>query len=158
MLALASMQIEPNLRPHQAMDWALHKRWIDLDASGRAAIAAAIAANCSINPLPAELEGLASPKLLSEATSWGYAVRLFRRLGANSINSFNGTALTRNKGKLCLLVADSMQSLQSRGTSKDLDRLASSLGIESEIQVVPDHELAARRFPSVAVTAHEPAE
>ena len=47
MLALASMQIEPNLRVRQAINWALYKRWMDLDDGGRAMLAAALLRLCA---------------------------------------------------------------------------------------------------------------
>ncbi len=55
MLALASMQIEPNLRVRQAINWALYKRWLGLDDAGRAMIAAALSANCGVTELPKPL-------------------------------------------------------------------------------------------------------
>ena len=45
MLALASMRSEPNLRAEQGTDWALRKRWIGVNAEGRAMLAMAERAN-----------------------------------------------------------------------------------------------------------------
>ncbi|MEO1490504.1 MAG: Ppx/GppA family phosphatase, partial [Pseudomonadota bacterium] len=71
MLALASMQIEPNIRLPQAVDWALHKRWIGIDSAERAMLGAAIAANGNELDLPPEVQALASREALEEAICWG---------------------------------------------------------------------------------------
>ena len=146
MLALASMQIEPNLRAHQAMGWALHKRWLNLDAPGRAMMAATALANCGTIDLPPELKELATEKQLRDAVSWGLALRLCRRLGANSLPAFEGTALSVQSGKLTLSLAEPMAPLIGRGTEKDLGRLADCLELEPVIQTVSEEELHQRRY------------
>src|SRR3546814_7180727 len=108
--ALASMQLEPNLRLDHAVDWALHKRWIALDAAGRAMIAAAVAANRNVADRPKGLERLASQEELDEAISWGLATRLARRLGARSRQSLQVSRLTADNGALVLRLRDSHRS------------------------------------------------
>ena len=141
MLALASMQIEPNLRVAHGLNWALHKRWIHLDASGRAMLAAALAANTGATTPPARLTGLAEPEALREAICWGLAIRLFRRIGANALDSLNTTCLRAHDGMLELRFAASAAVLRNRGLEKDLDKLADQLGMTPMITVMPDDRL-----------------
>jgi exopolyphosphatase/guanosine-5'-triphosphate,3'-diphosphate pyrophosphatase len=144
MLALASIQLEPNLRLRQSMDWALHKRWIDLDAAGRASIAVALSANCGSSSIAPELRKLADKTSLQEALSWGFAIRLCRRLGLNSRNSLEASALRTSKGKLTLFMEQRRAALCNRGVEKDMAKLAESLGLEPAIEIVPDGSLLRR--------------
>ncbi len=144
MLALASIQIEPNVRLRQSVDWALHKRWIDLDAAGRASIAVALSANCGSNSIAPELRKLADKASLQEALSWGFAIRLCRRLGLNSRNSLEASALRTSKGKLTLFMEQRRAALCNRGVEKDMTKLAESLGLEPAIEIVPDGSLLRR--------------
>lgn len=146
MLALASIQIEPNLRLQHGEEWALHKRWIDLDTGGRACIAVALAANCGVGTIPSELRRLADKAALQEALSWGFAIRLCRRLGLNSQASLEASALRRSGSRLTLFVEKSRAALCNRGVEKDLAKLADSLGLEPAVEFVADGELPAREL------------
>jgi len=146
MLALASMQTDPNMRLPQVLDWALHKRWIDLDAEGRAMLAAALIANCGANAVPPELELIADAATLREAMCWGLAIRLCRRLGANSLHSLEASALHVDDTKLILLLGESVAALRHRGLEKDLARLGDALGLEPSIEIVRDTALPNRRL------------
>lgn len=141
MLALASMQIEPNLRLKQAINWALYKRWIDLSDEGRAMIAAALSANCGQPELPPELLRLASGKRLDEAVCWGLAIRLARRLGAGSRSSLRNSALEIHHGRLVLFLAESHADLWAEHVEQDLANLAGRLGLEPGMEVVPNDSL-----------------
>jgi exopolyphosphatase/guanosine-5'-triphosphate,3'-diphosphate pyrophosphatase len=141
MLALAAMQIEPNIRLPQAINWALHKRWIGIDGKGRAMLAAAIAANGNHLDLPAEVRALASPEALEEAVRWGLALRLARRLGAQSRRSLEVSRLTVEDGVLVLRLAASHAALFGQPTEKDMKLLAASLGIVWRVDVVPEDQL-----------------
>ncbi|MCZ8135946.1 MAG: Ppx/GppA family phosphatase [Porphyrobacter sp.] len=138
MLALASMQIEPNLRLPQAIDWALHKRWIAVDGKGRAMMAAAIAANGNQMNLPPRVRALASEEALEEAIRWGLALRLARRLGAQSRRSLEVSRLAMEEGTLVLRLAESHAALFGQPTEKDMKLLAGRLGVEWRVEVVPD--------------------
>lgn len=138
MLALASMQIEPNLRLPQAIDWALHKRWIAADGKGRAMMAAAIAANGNQLNLPPRVRALASEEALEEAIRWGLALRLARRLGAQSRRSLEVSRLAVEEGTLVLRLAESHAALFGQPTEKDMKLLAGRLGVEWRVEVVPD--------------------
>jgi exopolyphosphatase/guanosine-5'-triphosphate,3'-diphosphate pyrophosphatase len=138
MLALASMQIEPNLRLPQAIDWALHKRWIAVDGKGRAMMAAAISANGNQLSLPPRVRALASEEALEEAIRWGLALRLARRLGAQSRRSLEVSRLVVEEGTLVLRLAESHEALFGQPTEKDMKLLAGRLGIDWRVDVVPD--------------------
>ncbi|WP_296722116.1 Ppx/GppA family phosphatase [Erythrobacter sp.] len=145
MLALASMQIEPNLRLPQAIDWALHKRWVGVGGEGRAMMAAAIAANGNQLDLPGRVRALASEEALEEAARWGLALRLARRLGASSRRSFEVSQLVVEDGALVLKLAESHEALFGIPTEKDMKLLAGRLGCEWRVEIVPDCVLMARR-------------
>jgi exopolyphosphatase / guanosine-5'-triphosphate,3'-diphosphate pyrophosphatase len=141
MLALASMQIEPNLRLPQAIDWALQKRWIAVDGKGRAMMAAAIAANGNQLDLPPRVRALASEEALDEAIRWGLALRLARRLGAQSRRSLEVSRLAVEEGTLVLRLAESHAALFGQPTEKDIKLLATRLGTGWRVDIVPDGAL-----------------
>ena len=144
MLALASMQIEPNLRLPQAVDWALHKRWIGVDGKGRAMMAAAIAANGNSLDLPERLRALACEEALEEAVRWGLALRIARRLGARSRRSLEASRLVIEGGALVLRLAASHEALFGVPTEKDMKLLAGRLGTDWRVEIVPDGEPLSR--------------
>ncbi|MCL9982736.1 MAG: Ppx/GppA family phosphatase [Erythrobacter sp.] len=141
MLALASMQIEPNLRLPQAIDWALHKRWVAVDGKGRAMMAAAIAANGNQLTPPPRVRALASEEALEEAVRWGLALRLARRLGAQSRRSLEASKLVVEDGALVLKLAQSHAALFGQPTEKDMKLLAGRLGIGWRVDIVPEDAL-----------------
>ncbi|HEY6964184.1 MAG TPA: Ppx/GppA family phosphatase, partial [Erythrobacter sp.] len=138
MLALASMQIEPNIRLPQAINWALHKRWIGIDGKGRAMLAAAVSANGNQLAIPAEVRALASEEALEEAVRWGLALRLARRLGAQSARSLEVSRLRVEEGMLVLELAASHAALFGAPTEKDMKLLAGRLGLGWRVDVVPE--------------------
>ncbi|MGB7408332.1 MAG: Ppx/GppA family phosphatase [Pontixanthobacter sp.] len=142
MLALASMQIEPNLRTALAMDWALHKRWVDVDAAGRAMMAATVAANKNDCDLPPELTELASADELEEAIGWGLAIRLCRRLGGRSNALLNVSRLTIEEETLVLQLEPPFADLFGLPNEKDLRLLAERLGLSPEFRIVEPAEPA----------------
>jgi len=140
MLALASMQIEPNIRHPQAIDWALHKRWIDVDGVGRAMMAAAIAANGNHLDLPDELYELAGELALDEAICWGLALRLARRIGARSRRSLQVSRLVREEDRLVLRIAEGHKALLGVPTEKDMKLLAGKLKLDWDFEIVPEDQ------------------
>ncbi|UYV15494.1 Ppx/GppA family phosphatase [Porphyrobacter sp. ULC335] len=138
MLALAAMQIEPNIRLPQAINWALQKRWIGIDGKGRAMLAAAISANGNQMNLPAEVRALASEEAIEEAVRWGLALRLARRLGAQSPRSLEVSRLLVEDGVLVLQLAQSHEALFGAPTEKDLKLLAGRLGLVWRVDIVPE--------------------
>ncbi len=141
MLGLASMQIEPNLRLPQAINWALHKRWIGIDGKGRAMLAAAVAANGNRLGLPDRLRALASDEALEEALRWGLALRLARRLGACSPRSLQVSRLLVDDGALVLRLTQSHEALFGLPTEKDIKLLAGRLGLPWRLEIVADDAL-----------------
>lgn len=138
MLALASMQIEPNIRLPQAINWALHKRWIGIDGKGRAMLAAAISANGNQLALPAEVRALACDEALEEAVRWGLALRLARRLGGQSARSLENSRLRVDAGMLVLELASSHAALFGAPTEKDMKLLAARLGLGWRVDIVDE--------------------
>ncbi|MEO0591242.1 MAG: Ppx/GppA family phosphatase [Pseudomonadota bacterium] len=141
MLALASMQIEPNIRLPQAINWALQKRWIAIDGKSRAMLAAAIAANGNVLDLSDRVRALASEEALDEAINWGLSVRLARRLGANSRRSLDMSRLIVEGEALVLRLATSHAALATGPVEKDMKLLAARLGLEPRVDVVADDAL-----------------
>ncbi len=138
MLSLASMQTEPNLRTGQAIDWALHKRWIALDSQERAMLAAAVSANGNKCDLPNRITNLAPPEQLEVAIAWGLAIRLCRRLGALSRRTFHATSLAIEDERLVLSLEQDHADLFGIQNEKDLKLLADRLGLESQVTIAPD--------------------
>ncbi len=131
MLALASMRSEPNLRAEQGTDWALRKRWIGIDATGRAMLAMAIRANNGRGAIPAELLRLAPANRLYEAQAWGLATRLCRRLTGPSAEALAATSLTVEQTRLVLRARPDMAVLYSDTVARDHRWLAETLGLEA---------------------------
>lgn len=138
MLAMAAMQIEPNLRLNIAVDWALHKRWLAIDAEERALMAATICANGNELNLPSALGELADEEALQEAIAWGFAIRLARRIGARSAKSFQVSRLLRDEDRLVLRLQESHRDLYGVPVEKDLELLARHLNLKPRLEIVPD--------------------
>jgi exopolyphosphatase/guanosine-5'-triphosphate,3'-diphosphate pyrophosphatase len=140
MLALASMRVEPNLRAEQASDWALRKRWIGLDAEGRAMLAMAVRANNGRTAVPPELLRLASPACLRMAMVWGLATRLARRFTAAGLPALAGSTLLVEDGRLVLAAQPALVALFTETTDKDMRLLAESTGLEPEFRILAEGE------------------
>lgn len=150
MLALASMQVEPNFRVRQAVNWALYKRWIDLTDAERAMMAAALCSNCGTLRLPPPISRLASQPALDEAICWGLAIRLARRLGAGSAGSLRNSALSVDGHRLVLNLAESHAALRADHVEQDLAKLAAKIRLKPAVQIVSNEELLARSNPAAA--------
>jgi len=138
MLALAAMRSEPNMRAEQAMGWALRKRWVGLNARGRAMMAMTVFANSGLTQVPPELARLASAADLHRATGWGLAIRLCRRLTGCADEALARTALRREGEELVLALEEPVQALYSNGVGKDMRALAEWLKLEWKVKVVAD--------------------
>lgn len=143
-LALASMQVEPNLRHETARNWAMHKRWLALSAEERALLAATLAANGGRTELPAAIAALADPQRLNTAVCWGLAIRLCRRLGGRSRMSLQASRLYIEDRTLVLELEHSRRDLFGVPIEKDLAALAARLGATPELRIVPDAAIATR--------------
>lgn len=135
-LALASLRIEPNLRAEQALDWALRKRWLGLDARGRAMLATATLANTGITTVPPELVPLAPAADLRDAIGWGLSVRLCRKLTGCAAPALAKTALTIADNRLELTLREPMHALYASGIGKDHRLLAEWLGLEPAVELL----------------------
>lgn len=136
-LALAAMRSEPNLRGDQAMGWALRKRWIALDARGRAMLALAVLANTGETAIPDVFRRLAREEDLRAAIGWGLAIRLCRRLTARAPDAMAATVLAREGGTLTLSLAEPLHALYTDAMGKDLRALAAWTETEPAVEFRP---------------------
>ena len=135
-LALAAVQVEPNLRAQHAFEWAMDKRWVGLDPEGRARIAAALVAACGkIAPHPV-LVRLATGDSLREAVGWGLAIRLARRLAAGSRASLLASKLVRTGDGLVLSLPPGRAHLASDKVMNELKNLAQWLALKAELRII----------------------
>lgn len=149
MLALASLRVEPNLRLQHGVDWALYKRWLGIDDTGRAMMATTVRANCGeVEPLPLLLD-LAPRRMLDEAVAWGLAIRLCRRIGLQTPNSLAMTRLRVDGDKLRLVIHESHAAMATHPAPKDMKALAERLGLTPSIEVLDDATFAAFRDDDV---------
>jgi exopolyphosphatase/guanosine-5'-triphosphate,3'-diphosphate pyrophosphatase len=130
MLALTAMRTEPNMRAEEAMAWALRKRWVGLNARGRAMMAMTVFANSGLTEVPVAFSRLASAQELRDAIGWGLAIRLCRRLTGCAEQALRLTRLDRSGGQIVLAIEEPLQALYSDTTAKDLRRLGDWLGLE----------------------------
>jgi len=136
LLALASMRTEPNLRAEQAGKWALRKRWIGIDAQGRAMLSLAVMANSGRTQISEELLRLAPMAAAREAVVWGLATRLARRFTGTSSAALAGSGLAVVGQRLVLTVRADMAALYSDAVAKDLRVLAEWLGLTPQFQTI----------------------
>lgn len=130
MLALATWRVEPNLRAERALDWALRKRWLGVDAAGRAMLAMAALAGTGRTAPPPSLRRLASETALREAAGWGLATRLCRKLTDGAPEALSASSLRCEKGRLVLTVGEPWRALLTDTVVKELNALATWLGLE----------------------------
>ncbi|MBA3864433.1 MAG: exopolyphosphatase, partial [Erythrobacter sp.] len=73
---------------------------------------------------------------------WGLALRIARRLGAQSRRSLEVSRLVVEDTALVLKLAHSHAALCGQSTEKDIKLLAGRLGLGWRVDIVPDAELA----------------
>ena len=134
-LSCALQRVEPNLRDSHAIEWSLGKRWIDLDARGRAMICAALFGSMGRTELPERLRVLASDDDLREGVTWGLGFRLARRLGGGSRMSLTTSALKRKKKSLVLRLDESRAALAIYPATRDFEILAEWLDLKPKIKI-----------------------
>ncbi|WP_340588769.1 Ppx/GppA family phosphatase [Erythrobacter alti] len=132
MLIQAAARIEPNMRLKHATDWALEKRWVGLDHTGRAMMAQALRASCGQPKVVENLLQLASEEQLHRASAWGLAARLCRKLGAGTRISLSGSALRRERETLVLRIDESRSYLMADTVETELANLAGWQGLKYE--------------------------
>lgn len=138
MLALASANVEPNLRVDLAVEWAMRKRWIGISNGERAMLAASLMANAGRTELPPEWRNLASDEALREAQGWGLAARLCRRFSGCSARSLSSSALIADGTTLKLVVNQPYGALVNDGVQRDLKALGSLLGLKPSCEIVDE--------------------
>lgn len=133
LLTQAAARIEPNMRLRHSTDWALEKRWVGLDHTGRAMMAQCLCASCgSPKIVPAYLE-LASEEQLHRASAWGLANRLCRKIGAGTRISLISSALKREGDTLVLRIDPSRKHMMAETVRTELANLADWLGLGHEM-------------------------
>ncbi|WP_165853547.1 Ppx/GppA family phosphatase [Aurantiacibacter aquimixticola] len=135
MLTQAAARIEPNLRLAHSTDWALEKRWLGLDHTGRAMIAQCLRASCGSPKLVADYLRMADEEQLHRASAWGLANRLCRKIGAGTRISLLGSALRREDDRLVLRFDKSRAYLMADSVESELANLADWLGLKHEMMV-----------------------
>lgn len=134
MLALAVASQEPNLRAGEGLGWALRKRWIGLDARGRALIAAAVLASTGNTQVPEQIAPFASPTEFEGAVGWGLAVRLARKLTNGVPAALAGSGLSREGDLLILTLGDAATCLYTASIAKNFTRLAERLSLKTMLR------------------------
>jgi len=134
-LSCALQRVEPNLRDSHAIEWSLGKRWIDLDARGRAMICAALFGSMGRTELPERLRVLASDDDLREGVTWGLGFRLARRLGGGSRMSLTTSALKRKKKSLVLRLDESRAAPAIYPATRDFEIPAEWLNLKPKIKI-----------------------
>lgn len=128
LLCLAAGRVEPNLRRETPRAWGLRKRWIGVETSGRAVLAAALQSSVSRGGPTDDLARLAPATNLWEAQTLGLAARLCRRLTAGCVPLIERTALRVQAGQLSL--ESSEPALIADGALRDLKELAHHMALD----------------------------
>ncbi len=135
LLADIAWATHPDFRAERGVDMALHGHWVAIDAPGRVMIATALFANFgggSDFPYP-RLVALCTPAQRKRAVAWGYAIRLGQRLGGGVAAGLEQSRLVRDGGTLRLELDEGAEALGGEAVERRLRRLASEVGLESEI-------------------------
>ena len=127
LLCLASGRVEPNLRRETPRAWGLRKRWIGVETSGRAILAAALQSTVSRNGSVDDLAMLTPETDLSDAQSLGLVTRLCRRLTAGCVPLIERTSLHILAGKLTLESSD--PALINDSAMRDMKELCQHMGL-----------------------------
>ncbi|MGB3167269.1 MAG: Ppx/GppA family phosphatase [Alteraurantiacibacter sp.] len=135
MLTQAASRIEPNMRLSHSTDWALEKRWVGLDHTGRAMMAQSLRASCGAPKIVDDYLRMASAKQLHRASAWGLANRLCRMIGAGTRISLSNSALKREDDRLILKFDASRSYMMSETVKSELANLADWLGLDHAMMV-----------------------
>lgn len=135
LLTQASARIEPNMRLMHSTDWALEKRWVGLDHTGRAMMAQALRASCGQPAIVEDYLRIASADQLQRASAWGLANRLARKIGGGTRISLRNSALRREGDVLVLRIKEDRTYLKSESVEGELANLAGWIGLEHKIAI-----------------------
>ncbi len=135
MLTQAAARIEPNMRLSHATDWALEKRWVGLDHTGRAMMAQCLRASSGQPKLVEDYLRMATEKQLHRGSAWGLANRLCRKIGAGTRISLRSSSLRREGDTLVLRFDESRSYMMADTVERELAALAEWLGLEYEMMV-----------------------
>lgn len=135
LLTQAAARIEPNMRLSHSTDWALEKRWVGLDHTGRAMIAQALRASCGQPEIVPAYLRMASEEQLHRASAWGLANRLGRKIGGGTRISLSGSTLRREQDRLVLRFREDRSYLMADTVEVELANLAGWLGLGHTMSV-----------------------
>ena len=135
MLTQAAARIEPNMRLSHATDWALEKRWVGLNHTGRAMMAQCLRASSGAPKLVDAHLRMATEEQLHRASAWGLANRLCRKIGAGTRISLRGSALRREGEMLVLRFDEDRSYMMAETVERELAALAEWLGLSHEMVV-----------------------
>lgn len=135
LLTQAAARVEPNMRLSHSTDWALEKRWVGLDHTGRAMMAQCLRASCGAPKIVDAYLRMADEEQLHRASAWGLANRLGRKIGAGTRISLSGSALRREGDKLVLRFDESRSYLMADSVGVELANLADWLGLDHEMVI-----------------------
>lgn len=135
LLAAAAARIEPNMRIGHSTDWALEKRWVGLDHTGRAMIAQSLRASCRQPKIVPQYLRMATEEQLRRASAWGLANRLCRKIGAGTRISLLGSALRREGKTLVLRFDEDRAHMMADSVESELANLADWLGLKHTMTV-----------------------
>ena len=133
-LAPALHRVEPNLRAAHALEWALDKRWIGIDARSRALLGATLLGSLGNVNLPDRLARLADGRHLRTAVGWGLALRLAQRLGAGSRRSLAESRIVRDTEYLTLHLEHGAAALASPAVIRQVGTLAAWIQLQPRIE------------------------
>lgn len=127
-LGLALRNFDPNLRSATALNWALHKRWIGLDSTDRAILAACLLASVN-RPIPDEVRKLAKPDAMHTAIALGIAMRLCWQLVGFAPSLLNSVKLHSDGSALILSLAGDASALLSDNVENCFNQLCRHVGM-----------------------------
>ena len=135
MLALASASLEPNIRRRHVVDWALHKRWLAIDPDERALICAALLANTNATEPPKELRAIARPEALEAGIRLGLAIRLCRKIAANTAEALSQTGMVIENRGIVLRIEEAAGDLYAPTVERGLEGLSARLGMTHTVEI-----------------------
>ena len=137
-LSDVAWRAHPDFKAERAMEIALHGNWVNIDARGRAQLAAALFAlngGGVADPARAALAQILPYEVLDRASAWGLAIRLGQRLAGGTVTLLEKSSIRRTKKRVELHLAKDFESLVSPAVEKRLQQLALHLGTSYQIKM-----------------------
>jgi exopolyphosphatase/guanosine-5'-triphosphate,3'-diphosphate pyrophosphatase len=148
LLADVAWFTHPDFRPQHALDMGLHGNWAGISASERAQIGMALFACYGGEvgaPILMPLGRVAGPQALSDAFTWGLALRLGQRLCGGVTSALEDSALVRDGDSVVLRLHERSAALYAPSVAKRLRALAAAFGLSWRMEVTREALLPAGR-------------